>query len=45
MPAWTAAGADVRGSCARCGRGGGSLPAVMFPTGYNNNVQILQAPG
>jgi hypothetical protein len=21
------------------------LPAVMFPTGYNNNVQILQAPG
>ena len=21
------------------------LPSVMFPTGYNNNVQILQAPG
>jgi hypothetical protein len=21
------------------------LPGVMFPTGYNNNVQILQAPG
>ena len=21
------------------------LPAVMFPTGYNNNIQILQAPG
>jgi hypothetical protein len=21
------------------------LPNVMFPTGYNNNVQILQAPG
>ena len=21
------------------------LPAVMFPTGYNNNVRILQAPG
>jgi hypothetical protein len=21
------------------------LPAVMFPTGYNNNVKILQAPG
>lgn len=21
------------------------LPAAMFPTGYNNNVQILQAPG
>jgi len=21
------------------------LPAVMFPTGYNNNVSILQAPG
>ncbi len=21
------------------------LPAVMFPTGYNNNVEILQAPG
>ena len=21
------------------------LPAVMFPTGYNTNVQILQAPG
>jgi len=21
------------------------LPAVMFPTGYNNNVAILQAPG
>ncbi len=21
------------------------LPAVMFPTGYNNNVQIVQAPG
>src|SRR5436190_11518150 len=21
------------------------LPAVMVPTGYNNNVQILQAPG
>jgi len=21
------------------------LPAVMFPTGYNNNVHILQAPG
>lgn len=21
------------------------LPSVMFPTGYNNNLQILQAPG
>lgn len=21
------------------------LPSVMFPTGYNNNVEILQAPG
>jgi hypothetical protein len=21
------------------------LPAVVFPTGYNNNIQILQAPG
>lgn len=21
------------------------LPAVMFPTGYNNNIEILQAPG
>jgi hypothetical protein len=21
------------------------LPSVMFPTGYNNNIQILQAPG
>jgi hypothetical protein len=21
------------------------LPSVMFPTGYNNNVQIIQAPG